>query len=306
MDDPGFGMDILINLRKVGGVVGEELALMKSNSQASVGVRCGVWLLLNLMSMVGLSAHEFWLAPSTHHAAIGEKVAINVMIGEGSKAASLERRPSHIRRFQIFDGQTRSDVDGRRFRRPTGRFTGQKVGVHVVSYESEPQLVELTAEKFEKYLLSEGLDEVVLDRQAAGETSNPVRESFSRFAKSLVQVGGSLAGDVPLGLPMEIVALANPFRLFPGDMLVVRVLLEGEPVPGVLVKAFALGDDSVRQGVRTDGTGLARFPITTSGRWLLNAVFMERAEDDKVLDWTSRWASLTFEVPSRANDETLE
>ena len=276
---------------------------MKPNIPRAVWLRSGVWLLLNLMTVTGLRAHEFWLAPSTHHAEVGEQVAINAMIGEGSKAASLERRPSHIRRFQVFDGQIRSDVDGRRFRRPTGRFTGRTVGVHVISYESEPQLVELTGDKFEKYLRSEGLDEVLLDRQAAAEPAKAVRESFSRYAKSLVQVGGSSDGDAVLGLPMEIVALANPFRLVSGDTLVVRVLLEGEPLPGVLVKAFALGDETVRRGVRTDGAGLARFPVTTSGRWLLNAVFMERAEQDDALDWTSWWASLTFEIPAQSRDE---
>ena len=247
-----------------------------------------------------IGAHEFWLAPSTHRASEGDSIELNAMIGHGDQVKSLRRRSDHLSEFRVYDGQGHFNVGGKRNQFPTGRYRTQRSGLHVFRYLSQPLLNTLPADRFQKYLKDEGLDDALSIRRSKGGEKQAGRERYLRFAKSLVQVGDRNGSDRVLGLPLEIVAITNPFRLRTGSILVVRVLQEGLPIPGVMVKGFALkgGQDPVL--VRTDGDGYARIPLAWDGRWMLNAVWIEPLEDDVPdADWESYWASLTFEIEAQ-------
>jgi uncharacterized GH25 family protein len=93
------------------------------------------------------------------------------------------------------------------------------------------------------------------------------------------------------------VAESNPFRLHPGETMRVRVLHEGKPVAGALVKAIAQDDPDNTMTARSGKDGRAAFRLPGKGVWLVETVQMVPAPKDTGADWESLWASLTFEVP---------
>ncbi|HEY3122658.1 MAG TPA: DUF4198 domain-containing protein, partial [Thermoanaerobaculia bacterium] len=77
----------------------------------------------------------------------------------------------------------------------------------------------------------------------------------------------------------------------------VRVLHEGEPLAGALVKAIALDDPDNTLSARSGKDGLASFHLARKGVWLVKTVHMVPAPKETGADWESLWASLTFEIP---------
>jgi uncharacterized GH25 family protein len=142
-------------------------------------------------------------------------------------------------------------------------------------------------EKFAQYLKEEGLDSIPAPRK-------PVREIFSRCAKSLILSGAPDAaqGDRRLGFTLELVAEENPYS---SGELPVRLLYRGRPIGGVLVVAFNRRSPSEKQSARTDAQGRARFRVGQRGLWLVKAVHMVAPPPSAGADWSSLWASLTFE-----------
>ncbi len=224
------------------------------------------------------------------------------MIGHGATAESLVRRRDHLKTFLVHEGLASRELTGRNRRLPTGKFRAKESGLNIVAYESFPQKNILPGPKFDAYLRKEGLDEALESRQLAAESNQEGRELYSRFAKCLIQVGSEGGADRALGFPLEIVAVNQVSKTRAGGMFVVRVLRDGEPIPGLLVKAFCLaaGDEPI--GLRTDFDGVVKVPIDRVGRWMLNAVSIEPTEDSSEADWQSLWASMTFEVPARNSE----
>ena len=137
--------------------------------------------------------------------------------------------------------------------------------------------------------------------------SRPVQsEGYSRFLKSLVQVGEAGGAELHkrvLGQTLEILLLQNPYRLDPGDPLEVKVLFEGKPLPGQSLKAFSndrKGRISSHQ-FRTGPDGVGRFTLDRAGLWLVRLVRLtpcseHSSVDCEDADWESYWASYTFEL----------
>ena len=53
---------------------------------------------------------------------------------------------------------------------------------------------------------------------------------------------------------------------------------------------------SEKQSARTDNDGRVRFHVRPGGMWLIKAVHMIPASAGTGAEWTSFWASLTFEL----------
>lgn len=68
----------------------------------------------------------------------------------------------------------------------------------------------------------------------------------------------------PIGYMLEMVPLADPTKLSMGDKLQVQVLLEGEPVVGVVVTNDVLTDWDISSGL-TDAEGRATVTVANNG-----------------------------------------
>jgi len=233
-------------------------------------------------------AHEFWIEPSAFRPSPGAEVSVRLFVGDGMPGEAYARNPERISAFFV-------DVDGRRFEiegapgaDPAGRFRAPD-GPFLVGYRSKESRIVLDAEKFEAYLVEDGLEEISRLRAERGDTKAPGREIYSRCAKAVF--GGK---DRAIGFPVEIVAGGDLAALKAGDEVVLQLLREGKPLAGALMRAFHAGATPLAS--RTDAEGRARFRVKDAGMWLFAAVHMRPAAAGHDADWESLWASLTLDV----------
>ena len=269
-------------------------------------------------------AHEFWLQPTSYRVAVGAAVPIKLLVGENFAGQTWARPTHRVRRF-VRLGPTPLDSTDLRpalladsvapaLRCPTP-------GTHLVLLTSRPAFIELPAAQFTAYLREEGLSEALRQRQEADEAATkPGREAYRRCAKALVLAtgGAALPPAAPdtafrrvLGLPLELVPEQNPYRLRPGAALTVRVLRQGQPVPGALVQVWQAAPLAKNQpglplvthfSTHANAQGRVLLRLPTAGPYLLATVRMEPAPADLAAraDWLSTWASLTFGGPGIA------
>jgi uncharacterized GH25 family protein len=262
--------------------------------------RRGLWVLPALVfSGPALFAHDFWIEPSSFHPAAGAELSVSLRVGEHFRGDPVPRDEQRIVRFVLASAAGETPIGGLPATDPAGLVRVSSPGFAVMAYRSNRSPILLEATKFEKYLVDEGLDRVLEARAARGERGAPGKEVYSRCAKSLVAVGatGQAGFDRVLGLTLELVADASPLKARPGGKMPFRILYEGKPLAGALVKAIALDDPDNTLAARSDAQGRVTFVLARKGVWLVKAVHMVPAPPETRADWESLWASLTFEIP---------
>lgn len=252
------------------------------------------------LSCVPLSAHDMWIEPGTFAPGAGQIVPVRLRVGQDLLGDPLPRDPSLINQFVVEDAEGRKPVVGRDGSDPAGFVRVAAPGMLVIGYRSNQSSVDLPAEKFNQYVKDEGLDAVAAMRARRNETGANAHELFSRCAKSLVLSGSAAGtqGDRRLGFTLELVAERNPYAIRAGQDLPVRLTYENRPLPGALVVAMNRLRPSEKLTARTDSDGRVRFRLRPGGMWLVKAVHMIPAPPGSNADWTSFWASLTFEMPA--------
>jgi uncharacterized GH25 family protein len=242
-------------------------------------------------------AHDMWIEPMTFSPLAGDIVGLKLRVGQDFLGDPLPRDPSLINQFVVEDGEGRKPVVGRAGGDPAGFVRAATPGLLVVGYRSNPSTVEQTSEKFNQYLKEEGLDAVAALRASRGQ-SGGVREMFARCAKSLLLSGpaGTMQGDRALGFTLELVAERNPYLLHPGQELPVRLTYENRPLAGALVVAINRANPAQKLSARSGKDGRVHFTLPRGGVWMIKAVHMIEAPGGSAADWSSYWASLTFEL----------
>jgi hypothetical protein len=240
-----------------------------------------------------------WIEPGTFTPEQGEIFSAKLLVGQNMLGDPLARDSSLIKQFVVTDAGGTRPVVGRDGNNPAGFTSVLNPGLAVIGYNSNPSVVEETAEKFNQYLKEEGLDGIAAMRAARHETNAKVREMFSRCAKSLVVSGSSkeLVNDRVMGFTLELVAERNPYKLRAGEELPLRLMYLNRPLAGALVVAMNRSNPSEKISARTGTDGRARLKLRGgSGMWLIKAVHMIPGPAGSNADWASYWASLTFEA----------
>jgi hypothetical protein len=261
-------------------------------------MRVPVTMLLMLASPV--AAHDFWIDLPRYRQPEATPIDVRFLIGDTKvepwetlwrKVVSLrDYGPDRVTDLQAgIRPETATDTGG-----ATIRLAG--AGTHVIGFESALAENDIPAAEFNAYAAHEGLTPAIEARKAAGTENTRGRETYSRRAKALVQVGPEATDNATraIGLTLEITPEANPYALAPGQPLVLRVDWHGKPLPGASVVLEPLDGKSAHgTPVITDAQGRARFPAPGTGRWRANVVWTQpishpRAEFDTV------FSSLTF------------
>ncbi len=251
-------------------------------------------------------AHEFWIEPASFTPRAGDSVAVRLLVGGAGERDELPRRSDHLLRFEALGPGGVVPVVGRLGRAPAGLLQPALAGLWVVTYQGRHTFLELPAEKFESYLQEEALSRVIEDRVRRNESLSAGRESYARYAKSLVNVRGAESSgpqqfDREIGLPIELVPETDPRTWSDGDPFAVRLLYDGQPLADQQIKLIHLRDSGLRIVARTDADGRVELLFPQSGPWLAATVFMRRAPQEVEGDWESFWGSLTFELPAGAS-----
>lgn len=248
------------------------------------------------------AAHDFWVEPSAFIVQPGDSVRIRLLVGEKLKGEGVSRpAPGDYRQFSLHAGGEVRSIPGRAGADPAGlmRVPSGPAGTPIIVFHSRAIPIEIDPATFTRYLKEEGLDTIVEQRAARGHADKPGREIYTRDAKSLLAVGEQQEpGDRAVGLPLELVAERNPYRMRPGDELTVRLLHQGRPLQGALVVAQGRAKPGETVSMRSDAQGRATLKLADAGVWLVKAVHMVPAADAAEADWESQWASLTFELPA--------
>ena len=259
------------------------------------------------LSLAGpAAAHDFWIQPQQFWPATNTASPMTLQVGHGPYR---QRSPIPVGRVTRFFavGPRGAAVDLRSGLHPGGaaedgvlRLPG--AGVYVVVLQTDDRAQShLPAIRFNDYLAAEGLTPALEARRRDHRTDADGSERYSRQAKALVRQGPGDASQVtrPVGLPLEIVPEANPYATPRAASLPVRVLYEGRPLAGALVKLTNLADDATPlETRRTDAAGRAVFTMPQAGAWLLNVIWTKPLPRTEETDFETVFSSLSFGFPS--------
>lgn len=264
---------------------------------------CGIFL--SLITTCPSYAHDFWIEPSSFRPAVGEIVRIRLRVGEHFLGDPVPRNPESIISFVAWNDKGSRPIAGLTGKDPAGLMRTEEPGLIVLGYSSRPQRVDLPADKFEAYLLQEGLEKIIQSRASEGEQKKPGMEIFSRSVKSLVVVGGKPTGasvSKPLGMALELLPENDLYRFTPGATYGFRLLFRGKPLEGALVIAMNRENPAQKLFARSTRDGRVRLKLERPGDWIVKAVNMTPAPAASGAQWESFWATITFRMDPPASE----
>jgi len=252
---------------------------------------------LCLLQVAPVRAHEFWIEPESFRPAPGAKVPVRLFVGQYFKGNSMPWLAENFQRFYYADARGTENFRSVLGDDPAATLAVRAPGRNWIVLRSGS--FDLSYDKpgeFEAFLVKEGIDHLVPRERRGGV---PVKETYSRGAKSLLFAGRPAPGSAPdraFGLPLELVAESDPYAGKSAEFNV-RLLYRGAALPGALVTAFHKAMPDTRIEARTDVSGRAQLALDREGVWLLNAVHLLPAPKKSGAQWETLWASLTFEIP---------
>jgi uncharacterized GH25 family protein len=269
------------------------------------------WLLALLTGLCAFSAaaHDFWVQPSDYWPMPRAVTSMTLQVGHGS---SRQRSPIPLHRITRFEAisPTGTVIDLRENLRlggdaKDGDFQFQDPGAYVLVLETNDHAhSRLPALRFNEYLKVEGLTPAVEQRRRTHHMDADGIERYSRRAKSIVQVGSPGVGSQaqvtrPLGLPLEIVPELSPYAEPRPATFPMRVIYEGRPLAGALVKLTNLEHDAAPLEMQlTNDAGQASFTMPRNGAWLLNVVWTKPLLNSPDADFETIFSSLSFGFPT--------
>ena len=255
-------------------------------------------LALILLSIAPLSrAHEFWIEPQRFRPEPGTKVPVRLFVGQQFKGNSIPWLGESYPTFYVADARGTESLRGVLGDDPAVTLAPRAPGrLSIVLRSGSYDLAYEKPGEFEAFLVKEGIDHLVPRGQ---RHPLPVKETYSRCAKSLLMAGRASPRSAPdraFGLPLELIVETDPYAGRSAEFRV-RLLFRGEALPGALVTAFHKAAPERRLEARTDATGRARLALDRNGAWLLNAVHLLPASKKSGAHWETLWSSITFEIP---------
>lgn len=272
-----------------------------------LGAKLCLLILGLLIFTMPVVAHDYWLEPEAFMIPAGGRVIVRMYLGDDFKIE--EERPfqkNRTPRFQMFSAEETQNLlpSGPDGKSPVAQVTLRTAGNYLIAMERNAQIIKLSAAKFKEYLAEEGLEQIIALRHKSGEDKTEGRERYSRYLKSLLEVGDQRDEVYRriVGHRLELVPQANPYELKVGEPLKMRVYFEGKPLSGAKVFAYSREAGRVHTQLgTTSGDGLASFTLDQPGKWLIRLVHMRRCVAAcGESDWESFWAAYTFGIQRRS------
>jgi uncharacterized GH25 family protein len=258
-------------------------------------------------------AHDFWVQPSAYWVQPQSDTPMTIQVGHGP---ARQRSPIPLRRILRFDvigpNGVATDLRGGLqlgAAKKDGDIDLPAAGAYMVVLQTDDLAqTHLPALRFNDYLKAEGLTPALEQRTRLQRMDADESESYSRCAKSIMQVGAVGVNPQtqitrPFGLPLEIVPERNPYAEPRSATLPVLVIYEGLPLPGALVKLTRLESDATPFETHlTDTSGRAVFAMPSNGTWLLNVIWTKAQPPSAETDYETVFSSLSFGFPSNRSE----
>jgi len=245
-----------------------------------------------------LFAHEFWIEPEKFIYKWNESINLRFFVGENFEGANWTGNDSSVNTLRLYYSGVNDDLDGS-ISAAIGDSLQLKVldeGTCVVALNTTNKFIQLDAEKFEEYLKEDGMEYIIEERKLRGFSAKPGREHYQRSVKTILQIGDEYtrAAQTRTRLPLDLVLTANPYQLRDSDSLGVQMFFRGKEMSNQLINIWhRIADSTTRLSIRSDSSGIVKFPVNRSGKWMVSAVYMEHSPIDSV-DWQSYWGSCTW------------
>ena len=249
-----------------------------------------------------LQAHEFWIQPETYAVDAGGPVTASFRNGQFFEGSALSYIPGRSDRFDMISGDTVSPVPARMGDNPAVQLPEAPDGLLTILHETDDMSLTYTEwVKWENFAKHKDFTFVLEEHRARGLPETGFKESYRRFAKALVGVGGAEGSDAARGLRVEFVAGANPYTDDLSAGLPVQILFDGAPKADAQIEMFERAPDGTVDVTlhRADAEGRATLPMKAGHEYLLDSVTILPLEPEKDGDpvWETLWAALTFAVP---------
>ena len=261
------------------------------------------YFFLALLFIAPVKAHDYWFEPDNFFPAANSQVTLHLQLG--TRLVIEEERfyqPERTVFFKLLSAKNTLDLFGnsRKGAIPVAKFNVGESGTYLLGMARNPVENILDAEKFTEYLREEDLKDVIAERARRNEAEKFGYERYSRFIKSLIQVGNKKDDTYKrlLGFKLEIQPLANPYSTKVGKSINLKVLFDNQPLKNVAVFSYNRVAGKVYvQEYKTDANGVFRVKLDRKGFWLVRLVKMDRcAQNCEETDWESYWGALSFEM----------
>lgn len=280
-----------------------------------ITMRSVISFVLTLCAATSLWAHEFWLTPVTVPLVAGDSAHLTLRVGENFEGDLLAFSALQTLDLRHYNANGSTDLRAslpRNISLPALPVSLPMPGTHMVIFNSQPNTISLPADSFHAYLHDEGLDFIKAQREAAGDAAKPGRERYRRFVKTLMRVAPGSESTPPAavkpdtthsiltGQRLEISPVTNPLLMLAGDTLNLRVVFDGKPLKGALLKAWHKhGDQTLIIRSRTAVDGSVSFDLPYAGPWMISVVHMVPVFGVKDIDWDSLWSNLSFSLAGK-------
>lgn len=248
-------------------------------------------------------AHEFWLSPDDYSIAPADVMQVRLRVGAEMKGLALSYLPNSVARFEVVQGDSIRPVEGRMGDNPALAVLAEAEGLAVVVHETtDSELTYSDFAVFQRFVAHKDFRTALSDHAARGLPETGFRETYRRYAKSLIAVGSGAGSDRIMGLKVEFVAEANPYTDDLTAGMPLLLLLDGAPRVDVQVELFQTAPDGTVTITkhRTDAEGRVTVPVLPGMEYLVDSVDLRALPNDDSSAgpvWHSDWASLTFRVP---------
>lgn len=262
-----------------------------------------IWFSIGMV----VNGHDLWLLPRSDNQPNGIRgvAKIDLAVGSPDNFEILPRMSNHLREFFSSDGTQKKSIPGQPGLAPAGILRKPEMRNHplLVHYTSFPVYSTLPAEKFNAYLVEENLHEIVLWRKKNRLSRFPGRETYTRYAKTILNVDPELnpkAVDWDSGQKFQFILNSTSDQFYTKGRISGQLIFENMPARNHLLKLTNLNTSEARHQY-TDSKGRFELVLSESGFWMISSVKMLSAGSDPQVDWKSFWTTTTFPIFNTAD-----
>ena len=258
-----------------------------------------------------LNAHEYWFEPLDFEIKVSDKLRAHEKVGSNFKGNEYAYLATSYESFNITIGDETRPIKSRLGDLPAVNEVIDKEGLLILSAVTTPSdLTYKTKEKFESFLVNQGLGWVKERHLKRGLPEKGFKEIYLRYPKSVVKVGSGKGHDKEMGLVLEWVLDTNPYTETSGPIKG-HLLWRGKPLANKRVNVFnriysdgtniLANTTLVETHLSTDDKGAVEVPRGKGGLFLISAVHMiepsKKTATETGAVWESLWASTTYRLP---------
>ena len=256
-----------------------------------------VALIFTFLSTI-LLAHEFWLEPQKFVIKVGEKINLRLFVGEDYHGEAVDFSKFKVEKFTHYTANGERNMSGSFTENQLSDFLDFDVeGNHLIAFNNSNKFIELESEKFNKYLIGEGLEHILEIRKQQNQLASKGRELYQRCAKTLLQVGKKHSDTYKknTGMRLELIPEQNPYET-KNTKLGFQVLFDNLPLKNALVLVWHKDrkNRTTHRKYRSDDNGKVIFQFVKKDRYMVSTVQMIAHTDRNQADWESYWGSYTF------------